>query len=140
MYFTRNDLLEQYHKSQFEANIPADMFIISAGGALVMHRIRDTTLDLDIDTDQVHYQSLIDAGYPIIDDGFPRVRLNDHTDVHSVQIPRIEVMKIDGVWCYTLEHLVTQYEKLAAHPARKPEKIQRDLDTVAKLKKLILMR
>lgn len=140
MPFTREQLIEQYKKSQLEANIPAVMFIVSAGGALVMHGIRESTEDLDIDTNEKNYQMLVDAEYPVIDDGFPRVHLNKHTDVHMVTIPLIETMKIDGVWCYTLEYLQTQYEKLAAHPDRNPEKVDRDLDTVAKLKKLILLR
>ena len=127
MSFTRNELIEQYHKSQFDSNIPADRFILSAGGALVMYRIRDVTDDLDIDTDEEHYQKLVDAGYPVIDDGFPRVRLNEHTDVHVIPTPWVETMPVDGVWCYTLEDLVTQYVRLAAHPARNPEKVVREI-------------
>lgn len=140
MSFTRNELIEQYHKSQFESNIPAQLFILSAGSALVMYRIRDVTDDLDVDTDEENYQKLAAAGYPVIDDGFPRVRLNDCTDVHLIPTPWVETMPVDGVWCYTLEDLLVQYVKLAGHPDRDPGKIMRDLEMVDKLKKLIAMR
>lgn len=140
MSFTREQLIAQYKLSQLESSISPWAFIVSAGGALVMHGIREKTDDLDIDTDKVNYTTLLLCDYPIIDDGFLRIRLNDSTDVHCVKIPCGETMEIDGVWCYTLEHLITQYRALSIHPARKPEKVARDIETVAKLRKLVAMR
>lgn len=133
MSFNKEQLIHEYFETVQKLNYQKHTVIVSAGGAMVLHGLRETTQDLDLDTNRVQYAHAAKT-YPGVEDGFPRLSITPSADLHSVQVSGIEAYcVIKGVWTYTLEHLVGVYSALAKHPARNPAKIARDLASVALL-------
>ena len=130
MSFNKEQLKKEYLNTVCVLGLAPHNVIVSAGGALVMHGIRETTNDLDLDTDRIRYNVMAER-YPAIDDGFPRLSITPNADLHRVDNTLItSLCVLQGVWCYSLTHLLGVYEALSVHPSRKPEKVPRDLETI----------
>lgn len=137
MSFNKTQLKKEYLTTLRVLGLAPHNVIVSAGGALVMHGIRETTNDLDLDTDSIRYDIMAER-YPAIDDGFPRLSITPNADLHRVDNTLItSLCVIQGVWCYSLTHLLGVYKALSEHPSRKPEKVPRDLETIAAIQKAL---
>ncbi|WDS62426.1 hypothetical protein [Pseudomonas phage D6] len=116
-----------------------EYFIITAGSAAVMHGIRETTADIDLDVHQDVWERLkrIYPGMPVVE-GIcgPVMEFGELFDIHPVPMhDGFGTVDIDGSHVLDLPSLRGQYVMLATHENRQPEKVRRDNDTILAIHK-----
>jgi len=114
-----------------------DEVVLGFGGALVMHGLRDTTNDLDLDVTSSHFNMWKGLGSVVETTPLgERLILNDSIDLHA-GIPIADyITVIDGVACYSLAMLLVCYINFSKNPKRNPAKLEPDAEAV----KMILAR
>lgn len=136
---TRLKFMSTYFNFCTEQNLrPCDV-VVSAGGALLMLGLRNSTSDLDVDIPSHDYDRLLKAskvGERVSSHG----AYLDVTDVVSVhRIPDgIVPIRVFGVWIYPLEKLIEQKTKLSIAHDRPVIKAEQDLLDIQNLKVIML--
>lgn len=97
--------------------VPVEKVILGAGGAMVMHGLRNETNDVDIEVDQELFDRLLGIGYPthyFKHEDQPGILVieTNMADVHLRFTPGHCTEMIDGICCYTKLMLLTQKQKL----------------------------
>lgn len=112
--------------------------VLSAGSALVVHGIRETTSDLDLDvTDSAFRRILKSNRFPTSEfRGQTIIDVSPELSMHAMEASQRDVRVVDGIGVYSPTALLRQKRALAIHPDRKPEKVQQDLLDIAALEKL----
>ena len=112
----KKDLIKKY-KALLETFklTPLDVHV-SAGGAMVLHGLREETEDIDISMTKEVYWAIRNTGkYPLKHfslSGLPEIEIiqyKDDIDLHK-EDREASLEMIDGVACYTLEQLLRSKE------------------------------
>lgn len=115
-------------------SIPAGRFVVGSGAALVMHGLREETMDVDIDLDHDEFKTFIDGkgsfGSHTGIMGDSVYRMGVYASIHYREWNGDNTEVINGVRVYTLARLLEQYETLSQHPDR-GEKAKKDLENIA---------
>lgn len=136
---TRQDLIEIYQRLLKDTKLEPKDIWVGAGGASLMHGLRETTNDIDagcyLDTLQ-HVSRVLHSpirtygraqGY--LNDNTKLVHLEDYvTDLHEEAREPEELVMVEGVYVYSLESLLEMKLKL-----NRPK----DQEEIRKLKKLL---
>lgn len=104
----REQIISVYADSLAKLGLEPEQFVLGAGGALVMHGIRQHTRDMDMGVDVEVYQELLDSGeHPTrLYDDCVIIEWNDVLDLHPLTTG--ETVMIDGVCCYSLARVFVQ--------------------------------
>lgn len=120
-------------------NLTPAHFIVTAGSAAVMHGIRETTADIDLDVNVEVWERLNKSfpGLPVTEGLCGQVMsLGGIFDIHPVTMDEtFQTTNINDTRVLTLESLRDQYIMLATHEKRQLEKVRRDNDTVLAIQK-----
>lgn len=115
---------------------PKDV-VLSAGAALVMMGVRETTTDLDVDILPNVFKLISKTkGVQVEDESFTMIHYSDHVDLHELDLNTGRVC-IEGVWCYSPGEMLTQKRYLVNHPKRDLSKIEQDRKDIEGLEQLI---
>lgn len=127
---TRREVINKYTDLVTKYRIPNAKIWLGAGSAMIMHGLRETTLDLDVGAGGLWFDLLAKKAdakikvYNIADgylhDGTRMYTLPEfYADVHLEQsVERSGLVQIDGVWCYNLHTLLAQKALLAKRLGR----------------------
>lgn len=111
--------------------------LLSAGSALVMMGIRESTNDLDVDVlPGVLKWASHGRGFIEEENVSPRVKFSDHIDLHELDENTGRVC-IEGVYLYSPHALLIQKRHLAHIPNRPPIKREQDLMEIVQLESLV---
>ncbi|MDD2819518.1 MAG: hypothetical protein PHN51_12080 [Candidatus Nanopelagicales bacterium] len=118
----RVELIERYKAALAELPLEPTQMIVGAGGACVMHGVREETSDIDVDVPADLFTKLLETG--VFNTHYFGTTLvleyNDFIDMHAITEDRATVL-IDGVCCHSLE------ETLASKLRLNRAKDQRDI-------------
>lgn len=136
---TRQDLIDTYQRLLKDTKLEPKDIWVGAGGASLMHGLRETTNDIDAGCylDTLHHVARVlrapihtygrAQGYMF--DGQKILHLEDYvTDLHEEAREPEDLVMIEGVNVYSLESLLAMKLKL-----NRPK----DQDEIRKLKKLL---
>lgn len=138
--FTRLTLIAAYKQFLKTHHMQANMIVVGAGSACVMHGIRVQTQDIDVQGPPAFFKKMRDSGdYEVksfantydVKKTDQSVEFENGISLHlgaEIADPLTTTM-IDGVCCYSLDHLLEQ--KMALN---RP-KDQDDIKALLKLKK-----
>ena len=106
---TYEDIKRHYNAFLEKEGLIYAQVILSAGGAMVMHGLRKTTNDLDIEVPPEHFDKLLNSGkYPIHKfDDVTVIEYSDEIEVHS-NLTFKDVINLDNVMCYSTLSILTQ--------------------------------
>lgn len=109
-----------------QLKIPKRNMVLSAGAALVLLDIRESTLDLDISVNLRIFVALR-GKYPEfpIGGGSTLLRIDDVSDFH-IHNPNTSVFVKDGLTVYHPKELIAQKKYLLTLPNRSEEKLAQD--------------
>lgn len=111
--------------------------VLSAGGALVMMGVRETTNDLDVDVRPGVFKWVAKIREIIIEANVnPRLKYDAYIDLHELS-EDTGLACIDGVWCYSPRELLLQKRHLSDIPNRTQGKRERDLMEIVQLESLV---
>lgn len=138
----KNDIVKHYNQFLKDNHIKAKDFIISAGGACVMHGIRNETNDMDMAVPEELFNKLLKSGkYKThtftgwFSDLRTSIEYNEYIDLHIgdivVKKENQDIVFIDGVCCYSAETLLKQKIKM-----NRPK----DQEDIIKLKEILKKR
>jgi len=136
---TRAEVIENYNRLCEEFKYMNRMFWLGGGSALIIHGLRETTMDLDAGCtwrtmELVQRQVGMLAEKKTVSEGYLEDCLmlplpQFFTDLHTESCTQFEDLeRIDGVWVYTLEACLRQKEKLLARLGR--EKDKKDIEKI----------
>ena len=139
---TRQDLIETYQRLLKDTKLEPKDIWVGAGGASLMHGLRDTTNDIDAGCylDTLHYVAeklhahieIYGRAQGYMFDGQKLLHLEKYvTDLHEESCEPDELVMVDGVNVYSLESLLAMKLKL-----NRPK----DQDEIRKLKVLLKRR
>lgn len=109
--------------------------LVSAGGALLMLGLRESSDDLDLDVRDVVYDAVATRKPENRWSGGAFIDYDEHVSIHR-KPPGVKPMVVQGVTLYSLEDLIKQKEKMVKAPDRKPEKVKQDNKDIEALKEL----
>lgn len=111
--------------------------VLSAGGALVMMGVRETTEDLDVDVLPGIFK-WASAGKQVIteENVSPRLEYDKFIDLHELN-EDTGLACIEGVYCYSAREMLIQKRHLASIPNRLHGKRERDLMEIVQLESLV---
>jgi hypothetical protein len=124
--FNKAQLKERYNEVVDELGESPHSILLSAGGALVMMGLRETTRDLDLDVPQNIFtwaKSKCAKGKSLVEREL--VRWADDVDLHLGDEHR-GLVCIEGVWCYSPNEMLVQKRYLVSHPLRHSRKRLQD--------------
>jgi hypothetical protein len=126
----KNKLMREYFSFLVTNKLKPEQLILGAGGACLMHGLRETTEDLDlILTDVVMLDEFLHSGrYPVNCYGtiHEHVQWNGVVSLHRPA--KVETHFIQGICCYTPKQILIQKQILNR---------QKDQEDIVKLKALI---
>ena len=136
---TRQEVIERYHCFVQDFRLEAGRVWLGGGSALIIHDLRDTTMDLDGGCDDLT-MSVVQRHHgepPVrktVEDGFLQdcqlLTLTKYDmDLHTEPNVRAEdLVVIEGVYVYSLEACLRQKRLLLERLGR--EKDQKDIDAI----------
>lgn len=131
------DVIKRYQALLVELDEPARDVVLSAGGALVVLGLRESTADLDVDVQPNVFKWLARSHLTLSDPGVPdSIKYRLDVDVHALS-ETVGVVCVDGVWIYSPSELLKQKRYLASLPSRREGKRERDWFEVELLEQLI---
>lgn len=133
-------VVERYIALLNELNEPARNLVLSAGSALVVLGVRETTADLDVDVPEGVFRVYERSGkFPVaaatVDLG-KRLKFDADVDLHILDEDR-GLACLNGVWIYSPTELLVQKRYLSKLEGRDEEKRAADLLDIAALETLI---
>ncbi len=139
-------VIERYKALLNELDEPARNVVLSAGSALVILGIRETTEDLDADVSEGVFKFYERSGnYPTTaimegdKESIKYVTFDKNVDLHVLDEDR-GLACIDGVWVYSPSELLAQKRYLSNLQCRSEEKRKTDLSDIVALESLIKER
>ena len=132
--------LQAVMRSTFEMrnvlSLKQDDLILGYGAAAVMHGLRESTDDLDVDVAPPTYRRYCDTWTtrpePCITG--EHIAFDKHRTIQAMP-EGTETQVIKGIRVYTLAQLLKCYEFFATHPDRSPAKKAQDAITIQAIKK-----
>lgn len=133
-------VIERYKTLLNELDEPAYSVVLSAGSALVLLGVRQSTTDLDVDIPEGTFKMFERSGkFPILPaaggDG-KHLKFDKDVDLNVLDTDR-GVVCLGGVWSYSPSELLAQKRYLSKSPERSPEKRADDLQDISVLETLI---
>lgn len=125
----RNEIITAMSQFANEMGVSVDTLVLGYGAALVMHGLRESTNDLDLDVPSEMWHETAKKIAPVEGLLGPRLIWSEHIDLHLPKVDQERTVVIDGIRCYSLEELLDCYKVFLSHPDRKPE--SRDKDRMA---------
>lgn len=130
-------IVKAYTELLVELGEQAKDVVLSAGAALVMMGIRESTADLDVDVLPNVFKILgKKKGVELEDGSFTMIHYSDHVHIHELDTLTGRVC-IEGVWCYSPGEMLTQKRYLVNHPKRNPNKLEQDRKDIEGLEALV---
>ena len=130
------EVIEQYTKLVSELQVPSNKVVLSAGGALVILGLRDTTKDLDVAIPASDfYKCVTNKGSDfVVDDNYGNWRFpyNDSVDMHVLKEDYPTIM-VGNVCINTPMNLLEQKKWLLNNPTRSADKKRQDEIDIGKL-------
>lgn len=131
-----NEFAREYFNFCNEVGLRPAQVVVSAGGALLMLGLRESSEDLDLDVPADTYELL---RYKLGADKERATDLGTYLDynekVSLQKLPDgITVQTVNGVRLYSLDDLIRQKEALIQSLNRTPSKVKQDLIDIARLK------
>jgi hypothetical protein len=112
-------------------NVSIDDIVVGYGAAAVMHGIRHTTNDIDVDVHESEFEAIqkLDGimGKGLTGEFVSIGDIDFHVEEHT------DFVLIDGIWVVGARTLLRQYRWLFNHPERMPEKRKKDLMVIKAL-------
>ena len=133
-------VIERYKTLLNELDEPAYSVVLSAGSALVLLGVRQSTTDLDVDIPEGTFKMFERSGkFPVLPaaggDG-KHLKFDKDVDLNVLDTDR-GVVCLGGVWSYSPSELLAQKRYLSKSPERSPEKRAADLQDIGVLETLI---
>ena len=126
-----------YYKSVVEELFEiSDNVVVSAGGALLMLGLRESTNDLDLDVPENTFNAFKNESNVEFFGTKEIVNLNEVVSLHRME-GSIKTVTVDGVCIYSVEELISFKKSLIANPLRNKAKLEQDFSDLEKLEKLI---
>lgn len=127
----KNDIIRTVElvKENFTLAHAATPVVVTAGGAMVMHGLREESYDLDLEVEQAMYDYWLNGPNKGVSDallGGKIVTITDGVDIHMASAEATTV-EIEGVTTFDLPSLLTQKLALVTHPRRKRLKVVQDM-------------
>lgn len=136
-------VIERYKALLNQLDEPALNVILTAGSALVMHGIRETTSDLDADVKENVFNLHKRSGKYETKDALPGIGellvYDKDVELHVFEETR-GLSYVDGVWCYSPHELLIQKRYLSTMPGRSENKRAADMLDIIGLEALIKQR
>lgn len=130
-------VVERYRQLLSELKEEPRDVVLSAGSALVMLGIRETTQDLDVDVSTGVFKFLSRTNLVIVEEGISDlIKYGVDVDIHE-RDSSTGVVCVEGVWLYSPSSLLMQKRYLAKLPTRKEGKRETDLQEISLLEELI---
>jgi hypothetical protein len=113
----RQDIIREYLKAVDELGIKPQDMVVGAGGACVLHGVREQTEDIDTDVPEELFYKLLDSGkykWYYFTSGTSKVivlEYNQVIDIHRLE-HGIQSTMVDGVNCYSVEQVLKQKQAL----------------------------
>lgn len=131
----KRDILKDYNLFLNKFNLKPEEFVLSSGGACVMHGVREETNDMDMAVSPEFFNSLLKLhkyGTHTFKGWFDEPQLsleyNERIDLHRGDLSTSTTVMIEGVCCYSLDTLLRQKSKMNRN---------KDQSDIARLKELI---
>jgi hypothetical protein len=109
----RQDIIREYLKAVKDLGIkPRDM-VVGAGGACVLHNVREQTEDIDVAVSEELFYKLLNSGEyksHYFTSGTSKVTVLEYNNVIDIHLREngIQSTVVDGVNCYTVEQVLKQ--------------------------------
>lgn len=133
-------VIERYITLLNELNEPARNLVLSAGSALVVLGVRETTADLDVDVPEGVFKVYERSGKFEVTaatlDISKRLKFDVDVDLHILDEDRGRAC-LNGVWIYSPNELLIQKRYLSNLEGRDAEKRAADLVDITALETLI---
>lgn len=131
----RNDIVKQVLAFEQDFGVDVSDMVVGYEAAAVMHGIRDTSNDIDVDVHPEDLQQLVTL--PITNRG--KSTSGDFVTIGSLDLHAGEhnedYQLIDGIWVVGRKTLLRQYRTMFYHPNRSPERRKKDLYVIKTLTK-----
>ena len=106
------ELIQKYHAFVEHVGCDVEDVVLGAGGAMLLHGLREETADLDIAVSYDVYFTLIRRGYPtkansVYPDADAIVEYSNDVDVHLIDTVRATEI-VDGVCYLTVKSILIQ--------------------------------
>ena len=127
----REDILSQYHMACAHLNLSADLVRLTCGGASVLHGIRNSTADIDLEVSPLIFKKITRDPKYVVEQGLfsPYIQFSDLITVHQSD-PFGPVAMIDGVHVVSIPKLHKFYDLLSRNVYRPTAKREQDLKTL----------
>lgn len=128
----RTEIVKTIKDFAKRTEIDISMLVVGYGAAAVMHGLRETTNDIDLDVHEgifTYVGSMYGSsrGRGLTGEYITLGAMDFHVDGYT------DIVEIDGIKVASHDRLRLQYEWLANHPDRNPSKVAADLEMVRKL-------
>lgn len=135
----KSEVVARYAELVSELQLPSSKVVLSAGAALVVLGLRETTKDLDVDIPAKDFYKHLGNKRVIVNSSFSdhRYAYNNFVDVHILNNELMQIVR-EGVWIYTPMMLLIQKKWLANIGVRSESKIAQDLIDIEKLDNYLL--
>lgn len=129
----RNGIVKQVMAFQHEFDITVDDMVVGYEAAAVMHGIRDTSNDIDVDLHRDDYEKMTQAECTNKGTSTSGEFITlGHLDLHAGEHEE-DFQLIDGIWVVGRKTLLRQYRQMFYHPNRSPERRKKDLFVIKTL-------
>lgn len=132
----REQFINYYKSVVEELSEISDNVVVSAGGALLMLGLRESTSDLDLDVPENTFNAFKNESNVEFFGTKEIVNLNEVVSLHRME-GSTETVTVDGVCIYSVEELISFKKSLIANPLRNKAKLEQDFSDLEKLEKLI---
>lgn len=130
-----NAVISLYNKTIKEIGGDPKDFVLSAGAALVLLGVRETTSDLDIDVSNEIFDDIAILPYQkVLLEKTEVIKYNSQIDLIRTENKKTKIIK--GCYCYTIEELIKQKQKLLKQEKRTKQKKEQDKKDLDKLMQL----
>lgn len=135
--FDKDALIREYNLFLMSTGLRADEVALGFGGAMVMHGLRKTTSDLDLDVPAEAYKRLVEErGLTLVKTPLGICAdYNSYVSIHP-NLPD-DCIYINGVLCYNPERLRSSKINIAAHRDRSPSKREQDNKDISALESFL---
>lgn len=139
MSFNKEEIIKMVRAHALIMQVPVDELMVGYGAAAVLHGVRESTGDIDVDVN-VHTYKQVQEVFPqaIEVHGLigPLLPVNIFMDVHPAEWKEEDTVVIDGIRLMSVERLIEAYKYLTSRPGRNPGKLEQDAATIRALQAL----
>lgn len=129
----RNEIIENVKAFETTVGIGVDEMVVGYEAAAVMHGLRETSSDIDVDVhredlEKIAEEMFTNRGKSITGEFVTIGRIDLHIGEHNE-----DYELIDGIWVVGQKTLLRQYREMFYHPNRPAERRKKDLCIIKSL-------